>query len=127
MRRLLATFLFAAALFAAAPAWSACLQAEHEETVEGWLKHERFKDANGRPEDAYILHMDDATCLEGSDDFDKVEHARTVHIYSAKNDVRKRIGKLVGKAVRVRGRPFGSHTAHHHAPIVMEVSEIAPR
>jgi hypothetical protein len=28
--------------------------------------------------------------------------------------------------VRVRGAPFGQHTAHHHAPIVMNVSGIEP-
>jgi hypothetical protein len=31
--------------------------------------------------------------------------------------------------VRVSGEPFGEHTAHHHAPIVMRVSrvEVVPR
>ena len=26
-----------------------------------------------------------------------------------------------------RGTPFGAHTAHHHAPIVMDIGEIVPR
>ena len=125
--RWLGTFLCAAAVFAAAPAWSACMRAGHEEAAEGWLKSERFKDAANRPESAYILHMDTANCLEGSDAFDKAEHARTIQIFSTKKDVGKRIRRFVGKAVRVRGTPFGAHTAHHHAPIVMDITEIAPR
>jgi hypothetical protein len=27
----------------------------------------------------------------------------------------------------VRGSPFTAHTSHHHAPIVMQVTEISPR
>ena len=29
-----------------------------------------------------------------------------------------------GKTVLVRGKPFGAATVHHHAPIVMDISEI---
>jgi hypothetical protein len=125
--RLLGTLLGVAMALAAAPAWSACLQAEHEETVEGWLKSERFKDAADRPESAYILELNPAVCLEGSDEFDKVEHARKIHVYAGKDDVSKRIRRFIDKRVRVRGKPFGAHTAHHHAPIVMEITQIAPR
>jgi hypothetical protein len=127
MMRRLAAFLCAATMFAAAPAWAACLQAGHEETAEGWLKSARFKDANGRPEDAYILHLDNAACLAGNEAFDKVDHARTIHVFSTKDAVSKRIRRFVDKAVRVRGTPFGTHTAHHHAPIVMDITEIAAR
>jgi len=35
--------------------------------------------------------------------------------------------KLTGKSVLVRGKPFPAHTAHHHAPIVMDVAEIDVR
>jgi len=125
--RWLGTLLCATAVLAAAPAWSACMQAEHETTAEGWLKSERFKDAANRPESAYILHLDEAACLEGSDASDKVEHARIVHIFSTKKDVNKRIKRFVGKSVSVRGKPFGALTAHHHAPIVMDITSIAER
>ena len=66
-------------------------------------------------------------CLQGSDEFDKVGTAKTIHIFSSKDDVAKRIKGFVGKSVRVRGTPFGAHTAHHHAPIVMDVTGIRPR
>ena len=52
---------------------------------------------------------------------DTVESAETIHIYSSDETVLK---QLVGKSVKVKGDPFGAHTAHHHAPIVMEITEI---
>jgi Domain of unknown function (DUF4431) len=127
MMRRLGAFLCVAIVFIASPAWSACLQAEHEAAAEGWLKSERFRDAANRPEKAYILHLDDAVCLEGSDAADKVEHARIIHVFSSKSDLSKRLKRFVGKSVRVRGKPFGALTAHHHAPIVMDVNEISER
>ena len=35
-----------------------------------------------------------------------------------------RAGTYDYEDVQVRGTPMGAHTAHHHAPIVMDVSEI---
>ncbi len=125
--RWLAATVCVATLFAAVPARAACLQAGHETTAEGWLKSERFKDANGRRESAYILHLDTAVCLEGREAFDKVDHARIIHVFSTKDDVSKRLRRFVDKAVRVRGTPSGAHTAHHHAPIVMDIADIAAR
>lgn len=116
-----------AALLAATPAWSACMQAEHEESVQGRLISGRFKDAAGRPETAFILRLRATVCLQGSDEFDKVGNAKTIHIFSTKDEVAKRFKDFVGKAVRVRGKPFGAHTAHHHAPIVMDIVDIGPR
>lgn len=127
MKRFIAAIACACVLAAATPAWSACMKAGREEKADGWLKSETFKDAAGHRESAYILQLNTAACLEGSDASDKVEHTRTVHVFSAKDDVNKRIRRLVNKAVRVRGTPFGAHTAHHHARIVMDVSEISAR
>ena len=113
--------------FAATPAWSACMQGGREENAQGRLISGRFKDAAGRPETAFILRLRTTICLQGNDEFDKVRSAKTIHVYSSKDDVAKRIKGFVGKSVRVRGKPFGAHTAHHHAPIVMDVSDIRPK
>jgi len=56
-----------------------------------------------------------------------VDSTRAIHVYSADDAVRKKMRHLVGKSVLVRGKPFTQHTAHHHAPIVMEVVEIDAR
>ncbi|MGH6864703.1 MAG: DUF4431 domain-containing protein [Methyloceanibacter sp.] len=48
----------------------------------------------------------------------------SIHIYSSDPGIAAAIKPLLGKNVHVRGTVFGAHTAHQHAPIVMEVSEI---
>jgi Domain of unknown function (DUF4431) len=115
------------AALSAAPAWAACLSAERPAALEGRLVSGRFKDAAGRPESAFILQLSGPTCLEGTDEFDKVANARTVHLFSGNAAISRRIAGFAGKSVRVRGTPFGAHTAHHHAPIVVDVTEIQAR
>jgi hypothetical protein len=110
-----------------ASAGAACMSAEQPTSAEGRLVGGRFNDAAGRPESAYVLQLASPTCLEGSDDFDKVANARTIHVFSTSDAVTRRLRGFVGKAVRVRGTPFGAHTAHHHAPIMMDVSAIDAR
>jgi len=116
-----------AAAAAGTPASAACMNSEREETAEGRLVTGRFRDAAGRPESAYIVQLARPACLRGGDEFDKVDNAGTIHVFSFDDAMRKRIARFVGRAVRVRGKPFGAHTAHHHAPIVMDVTAIEPR
>jgi Domain of unknown function (DUF4431) len=111
----------------AAPAAAAdrCLQFDWPQQIaEGRLVIGHFKGAADRPETAYIRRLPVATCLSAEDPEFRVERTRTIHIFSSDEKVRARIGRLVGKDVMVRGRPFGAHTAHHHAPVVMAISEI---
>ena len=81
-------------------------------------------EAYRRTEQAYVLQLPAPACLEGPDEFDKVEKSPRIHVFSMDDGLRKRIGRLVGKRVRVSGAPFGEHTAHHHAPIVMRIGTI---
>jgi Domain of unknown function (DUF4431) len=53
-----------------------------------------------------------------------VSSAETIHLYSSDEAVARSLKQLVGKKVKVKGNAFGAITAHHHAPIVMESSEI---
>jgi Domain of unknown function (DUF4431) len=111
----------------AAPAAAAdrCMQFDvPKQIAEGRLVIGHFKDAADRPETAYILRLPAATCLGAEDPEFRVKRTRTIHIYSSDEKVHAQIDRFVGKDVMVRGRPFGAHTAHHHAPIVMEISEI---
>jgi hypothetical protein len=77
-------------------------------------------------EQAYILQLDAPACLEGTDEFDKVDKSMRIHVYSADERLRKKLRALIGKPVRVTGQPFGEETAHHHAPIVMSITAIEP-
>jgi hypothetical protein len=94
------------------------------EIAEGRLSLGQFEDAAGRPEQAFILTLPVPTCLSGSDEMDNVEDVETIHVYAFDEATAATIKQFVGKDVQVRGTPFGAHTAHHHAPIVMDIREI---
>jgi len=114
-----------AALIGASTASAECLKAnQNGEVAEGILSLGTFEDANDRPEKAYILTLPAPVCLSGADDIDKVSSADTIHVYSSDEAVAQSLKQLVGKKVKVKGNAFGAITAHHHAPIVMEISEI---
>ena len=88
---------------------------------EGILSLGSFEDATVRREPT------SSPCqlrLAGGDEIGQVESADTIHIYSSDETVAQSLKQLVGKSVKVKGNPFGAHTAHHHAPIVMEITEI---
>jgi hypothetical protein len=80
----------------------------------------------GLKEQAYILTPPAPLCLEGTDEYDKVESSTRIHVFSMNDALRKRLRKFVGRTVRVHGSAFGEMTAHHHAPIVMSISAIEP-
>jgi hypothetical protein len=110
---------------APASAYAGCLQAEQAKTiVEGVLSEGSFTDANDQPEQAFILKLPVPTCLAGDEQLPETEQVSTIHIYSSDDAVAQSIKNFVGKDVFVQGTPFGAHTAHHHAPIVMDITAI---
>ena len=123
-------FALAVSLFAATNAVAAepCMSSKSEtETAVGRLSIGRATDAAGRPERPYILTLKAPVCLESDDPEDNVASSRTIHVFSTDDKIVKLIARFVGKSVSVRGRPFNAHTAHHHAPIVMDITKIEPR
>lgn len=119
-----------AAAFAAmlAPAEAACLKDTADvESAEGRLTVVAARDAAGRRERPYILALSSPACLTASDPEDSVEATRTIHVFPANPRIQAAMAALVGKAIVVRGRVFPAHTSHHHAPIVMEIAEVAVR
>jgi hypothetical protein len=106
---------------------SACMSDQSENAIaEGKLTIATARDAAGRLERAYILTLVSPACLTANDPADRVKGTSTIHIFSMRQKVHAQIAQLVGKTVLVRGRPFAAHTAHHHAPIVMDIGEIDP-
>jgi Domain of unknown function (DUF4431) len=119
--------LVVASLLVSVPAHAQCLKPNLEgQAAEGQLTVGRAQDANGRPERPYILRLSANTCLDAEPPDDPVKATRTIHIVPNEKLV-SAFRRLAGKAVVVSGSPFGAHTAHHHAPIVMMVSEIRAR
>ncbi len=51
----------------------------------------------------------------------------TIHVFPGDDKLVPAFRRLIGRSVVVHGNPFPRLTAHHHAPIVMRVDEIAPR
>jgi hypothetical protein len=109
-------------------AQAACLKANADDQVaEGKLASivVSTPDYNLK-EQAYVLALSAPACLDGDDEYDKVESSPRIHVFSMDDGLRKRLRSLVGKQVRVHGSPFGEMTAHHHAPIVMSISAVEP-
>lgn len=114
-------------LLSAGAASADCLKAGGEDqVVQGRLAFGRFQDANLKWEQAYILRLRAPICLDGDNAYDKIDKTDRVHVFSMDQAVRRRLRTLIGKQVRARGQPFGQHTAHHHAPIVMQIKTIDP-
>lgn len=105
-----------------------CLKPNVEAQVaQGKLTVGRAQDAAGRRESPYILQLASDACLDADDSDEGVKNTRTIHVFPSNQKLEPAFRRLAGKAVVVRGSPFIAHTAHHHAPIVMQVTEINPR
>jgi Domain of unknown function (DUF4431) len=110
-----------------APALACMSDQSQQESAQGKLAIATKHDAAGRPEKVYMLTLKSPACLTASDPADNVKSTRTIHIFSSDEKVHAEIAKLVGRTVLVRGQPFAAHTAHHHAPIVMDIAVIGTR
>lgn len=123
----LAKLLLAGSMIAASgTSHAACLKGGDDgQVAAGRVSIGKARDAAGRPQQPYILTLSAPACLTAPDKEDNVKSTRTLHIYSSNEKIHAVIAGFVGKAVRVRGTPFHAHTGHHHAPIVIDVVEIA--
>ena len=125
MTRILKAGAIATTLFAAVPSASACMnEAADSEMATGRLSIGTAQDAAGRPERPYILTLPTSACLTAADPESSVTSTRRIHVFPSTPKVHAAMNGLVGRDVRVRGPAFSAHTAHHHAPIVMEVTAI---
>lgn len=108
-----------------APQANTCLTAnETEQPAEGRLSLGNFKDGAGRKETAFILTVPAPVCLNAEDADERVESSQTIHVFSSDDAVHATLQGYVGKAVLVRGNPMPAMTVHHHAPIIMDITEI---
>jgi hypothetical protein len=128
MSKRLFSALFAAALLCALDAAAAeCLKAEVEgQRAEGRLERVRFTDIDygNQVEVAFIFNLAKPACLDGEDEYDKIESTLKIHVFSMDKAVDRRLRAPIGCQIRVLGWPFGEHTRHHRAPIVMRVTEV---
>jgi hypothetical protein len=112
----------------ATPAMAECLKNNVDgQSATGQLTIMHAQDAAGRPERPYILRLASNSCLDADDPDEAVKKTRTIHVFPADEKLEPVYRKLVGKMVIVRGKPMAAHTAHHHAPIILQVTEINQR
>jgi hypothetical protein len=123
--------MFTLTLFAMsinATAAGSCLNDKSSKaSVIGRLSIGSARNAAGQPAKPFILKLPAPTCLTTSEPADKVGTANVIHIFTSVPKVRKKMTLLVGRSVVVYGRPMAAHTAHHYAPIIMEITDIKLR
>ena len=128
IRSALPVFIMSLFWGAGALAAPACLSDKGEqEQVAGKLSIGSAKDGAGRIERPFILKLDKPVCLNTQVASDNVESSATVHIFASDPKIATQLLRMVGKKVVAAGRPFAAHTVHHHAPVVMDVKQIAPQ
>jgi hypothetical protein len=118
-------FACVAVVFFATSALAECLKPNvNGQPAEGQLTISKAEDAAGRSERSYILKLAANACLDADEIDEAVRGTRTIHVFAADEKLEPAFRSAVGKMVVVRGSPFPAQTAHHHAPIVMSVTEI---
>lgn len=82
------------------------------------------------PEPTYIVKLDQALCAQGDDFVDpdtKIDRVQVFPEYDLRgaSALFSKLRALVGTRVRVEGKsPFGAHTGHHHAPLLLPISAV---
>jgi hypothetical protein len=95
--------------------------------LAGMLFFRTFSDANGNPERSPLLLLDDPICVEGepNDTINQSEYdVIVVHLVVAPKEF-DRLRVLTGRAMVASGTLYHSHTAHHHANVLLMVKSFA--
>jgi len=83
------------------------------------------------PEPTYILTLAEPICASGDEFVDPRETFSQVQIFPESSDkaapaLSRDLRRWIGKRVIVEGAsPFGAHTGHHHAPLMLPISRIS--
>jgi hypothetical protein len=75
-------------------------------------------------EGAFILEIEDAICLPGDDEQDRVGPTQRIHLAPDGDKIQQALEQHRGKAISVRGNMFAMHTDSHKAPLVMMTKEV---
>jgi hypothetical protein len=123
----------AALLAGAAPA-SHCLDVHNGAglvSFDGRLERRVFVTpdvGDGRPERDYILILPRPICIDDGGDFaDPNQRFVQVQLYTGTDALWPRLCAAVGHRVHITGIGFAGQTAHHHAPLVVDVSSVQIR
>ncbi len=144
IRRCFTAILMASALAIPATAEERCIDLKVSRTVQlrGTLTHKVFPGPpnfenlrkGDKPEPSYILRLQKPVCIIGDEFIEQDKLIERVQIFPEYADrenkaLNRKLRNLIGKVVVVQGNsPFGAHTGHHHAPLLLPITkiEIAP-
>jgi hypothetical protein len=125
----LALLTLAAAAAQTAPGCIDVRSGDAPVALEGRLERHSFVTpdvGNGRAERGYILILARPVCLDDGGEFaDPRQRFTRVQLYTSNDRLWPRLRAAVGHRIRIRGTGFAAHTAHHHAPMVVDVSAIS--
>jgi len=140
IRRCFIAILCVGALAAPAAAEEPCVDLKASQTVQlkGTLTYKMFAGPpnyedvrkGDRPEPSYILKLQKPICIVGDEFIEPDKLIDRVQIfpgYESKDNktLFRELRRSVGKAVVVQGNsPFGAHTGHHHAPLLLPITKI---
>lgn len=124
----------------AEPASRPCIDLKQSQSFhfEGLLTYKvfpgppNFEDVRkgDKPEPTYILQLQKPICVSGDPFIDPKQQIDRVQIFpdDANKETQalwKALRQSVGKFVAVEGsEPFGAHTGHHHAPVVLPITKM---
>lgn len=86
----------------------------------GLLSVETFSDARGEMEKGVILSLHEPIDVKGDEFGDRVNGITNIQIVYLGGD-RWKIEKYIGKKIKINGKLFHAHTAHHHTKVLLEV------
>jgi hypothetical protein len=137
----LASVIYFAMCAAALSASDACVDVKQQSgfSFEGALSYSIFAGPpnyedvrkGDTPESTYILKLDTPICVTGDEVLKPTDRFDKIQVYPAETGAAGRflsrdLRRLIGKRVVVEGiSPFGGHTRHHHAPLVLPISNVA--
>jgi Domain of unknown function (DUF4431) len=82
-------------------------------------------------EPTFILNLDTPICATGDDYVSPDKRVEKIQVYPAESGVTglilsRDLRRFVGKRVVVEGNsPFGAHTGHHHASLLLPITKVA--
>ena len=131
--------LIGLALGLASAADAACLDLKQSLSLEGTLNYRIFAGPpnyedvrkGDTPEPTYILTLAEPMCASGDEFLDPRDKFSQVQIFPESSDkaataLSRDLRRWIGKRVVVEGTPpFGAHTGHHHAPLMLPITRIS--
>jgi hypothetical protein len=84
-------------------------------------------ESGDKAETAYLLDLPEPICVSGDEFVSSDKKISTIHVYPSNQQTDGELAKLTDGNVHIVGfEAFGSHTGHHHAPLVVKIKSLKP-